>query len=667
MNMRGLGIGKQLRNGFLRIGVVDQANIERIEIIKGPSAFVYGESLPAGLVNIVTKKPKLQKTARLATRVGTNNLFRFDAEVAGPLTQHPARKTSYIVNYAYLTQDYDQRHANLRTKVFSGAVEHKFRPQTSLLMEFEYIDRFNIPTAQVPVKRRRANNADISDSLATEVARLNYLGPADLADRSSLTYNATFEHRFNQVFSLRVAGNWFKRDVDIRTSNVTGGESPPYYDPEYSGTATADLYRGNIAGREAAYWFSDESGYGIQADLLAQYWLANRTLENRTLLTFDFSNYSRRDPRYRIKGGSTADRQAELLGLGFDVLMDPAAPNYYWPYPEDNPDLYTLDRYNDNSTDVVGAFLRHQTSAWGGRFIVVGGVRYDLVMEDLRRETEYRLTGGPVSIVDRDESQFTPNIGTNFSVMDGVRGYANYAKSFFISSQTNTAPQYGLQADEVNEGGHGFDYGGKMDGFSGRLKFTLGGFYIVRENVRVTDENGESRRIGVILSRGLEFDATYRLDNQRQTTNVRFGYGYTNAKYTNSGNDIDRLGRRLAGIPEHNAYVALNQVWKRGLLKGVRLSLGVTYTGSSYPMTDRGGISTTQFGEVYILSHSGVRDIKIPDYFSTRASAAHEWRVGKWRHELSLSATNLLDEHYVMRNRRLVESFGLSAAYTIKL
>ena len=93
INLRGLGVGKQLRNGFLRIGVIDKANIERIEVIKGPSAAIYGESLPAGLINIVTKKPKTKPAYKLTTRVGTNDLFRVDAEACAEILAGFRRST----------------------------------------------------------------------------------------------------------------------------------------------------------------------------------------------------------------------------------------------------------------------------------------------------------------------------------------------------------------------------------------------------------------------------------------------------------------------------------------------------------------------------------------------------------------------------------------------
>jgi outer membrane receptor protein involved in Fe transport len=57
-NLRGYGATFYLRNGFYRLGLVDRVNTDRIEVIKGPNAAVYGQTSPAGLINIVTKKPK---------------------------------------------------------------------------------------------------------------------------------------------------------------------------------------------------------------------------------------------------------------------------------------------------------------------------------------------------------------------------------------------------------------------------------------------------------------------------------------------------------------------------------------------------------------------------------------------------------------------------------
>lgn len=651
INMRGMGVGKQLRNGFLRIGVVDKANIERIEVIKGPSAAIYGESLPAGLINIVTKKPKARDTYKLTTRVGTNDLFRVDAEATGAITKD--KKLAYIIDLARMKQGYDEPYANLKSTVLSGAVSYQFTPDTSLLFDAEYIDRESVPSAPIPVRRTVVNGVTRNENLATEIAGFNWYGPYELSSRKVTTLDATFEHRFNSVWSLRSAANWFKRETSGRNNNIAGGVNPTYN--------TTGTNAGKLTGFVPGYGYGHEAGYGAQMDLTAHYWLLDRVLENRTLLTFDYSDYTREDPQWRATASAAA-------AVGFPSVQDPLNPVYFFPDPKDYPGLYTLYRSNHNTTDVLGVFLRHQTAAWNGRVIVVGGVRYDLVMEDLHRYTEMLLGTGPENVVKRSEGHFTPNTGINFGILKGVRGYANYSKSFFVESQTNAAPAYGTAPDLANESGYGLDYGLKAGMFDDKLNFTLGGFYIVRENVKAVDENGDTRRIGEILSRGLEFDSTYRIAGERSTTTFRLGYGYTHAKYTNDGNDLDALGRTLAGMPTHNAYLALNEVWKRGFLKGFRLSLGITYTGSSYPWTDRGGTQTAfPDGTIYVLSNSGYRDIKIPDYFSTRASIGYSWRTGKLRHEVSVTCANLLDDNYIQRDRQVVQQRSWSFAYTLKL
>jgi iron complex outermembrane recepter protein len=648
-NVRGLAVGKSLRNGFLRIGVVDRANIDRIEVIKGPSAAVYGEALPSGLINIVTKKPKFRPGYRLSLTGGTNDLGRVDLEATGPLST--SGRTAYLINASYLEQGFDQPYAQLRTKVLSGVITHRFSSTTTLSLEAEYIDRHNCPIAAVPVARRTVGGT-YHGRLATEIAGSNWYGPAESTNRTVRTVTATFEHKFSPIWSMRAAANGFDRDVSGRNSNVTGGVAPHY---QVDGANA-----GKLIDRLPAFGSGTENGAGFQADLTARYWLASRQLENRTLLTFDWSTYERQDPQWRAAAGTA------LNNSGFGRIWDPKNPNYTWPTPEQFPTLYTLNRWNKNRTDITGLFLRHQTAAWRGRAIVVAGLRYDLVEEDLRRETEARLGTGPVSTLKREQDHLTPNVGINVGVTKKVRAYLNYAESFFVNSQTNSAPVLGGTVDPVNEGGFGWDYGFKAGFFEEKLTFTLGGFYIVRENIRVTDEDGNSRRIGSILSRGVELDANWSVVDG---LNVLFGGGYNNASYTEAGQDLDQIGRQMAAVPKKSAYLAVRKTWKAGMLKGFKVNVGLTYTGETHPFPDRGGIVTTlPGGRQAILSHSGYRDILIPSYMSTRAGVAYSWRTTtlKLNHSLAATFTNLLDDDYLERNRRVVESFGAALTYTVK-
>lgn len=60
-SMRGFSVQPQLVNGLpgLTNGTINPANIERIEVLKGPSATLFGNAVSSygGLINVVTKNP----------------------------------------------------------------------------------------------------------------------------------------------------------------------------------------------------------------------------------------------------------------------------------------------------------------------------------------------------------------------------------------------------------------------------------------------------------------------------------------------------------------------------------------------------------------------------------------------------------------------------------
>lgn len=64
----------------------DTASIERIEVLKGPAASLYGRGDPGGMVNIVTKKPQPQAFATLRTRAGSWDRYRTELDLNSPST-----------------------------------------------------------------------------------------------------------------------------------------------------------------------------------------------------------------------------------------------------------------------------------------------------------------------------------------------------------------------------------------------------------------------------------------------------------------------------------------------------------------------------------------------------------------------------------------------------
>ena len=90
---RGFSTSIGARNGMPYVGVdrssLDPANIEAIEVLKGPSGTLFGKVINSygGLVNLVTKKPHEMARSEIGYTVGTYGLQRLTADVNAPLNK----------------------------------------------------------------------------------------------------------------------------------------------------------------------------------------------------------------------------------------------------------------------------------------------------------------------------------------------------------------------------------------------------------------------------------------------------------------------------------------------------------------------------------------------------------------------------------------------------
>jgi iron complex outermembrane receptor protein len=69
--LRGFSSSSQLRDGFFRLGRYGSSNVDRIEIIKGSNAAIYGRTSPGGMLNMISKEPRSQPGARVTVNCGS--------------------------------------------------------------------------------------------------------------------------------------------------------------------------------------------------------------------------------------------------------------------------------------------------------------------------------------------------------------------------------------------------------------------------------------------------------------------------------------------------------------------------------------------------------------------------------------------------------------------
>jgi iron complex outermembrane receptor protein len=73
-----------LRDGFHGPPIFDFTNIARVEVVKGPASFLYGQLAPGGVVNVITKSPGTRLAAAAAITYGSFEQYRLEADVTGP-------------------------------------------------------------------------------------------------------------------------------------------------------------------------------------------------------------------------------------------------------------------------------------------------------------------------------------------------------------------------------------------------------------------------------------------------------------------------------------------------------------------------------------------------------------------------------------------------------
>ena len=133
--MRGFVLENTLRNGFRRKHATDTINIDRIEVVRGPSALLYGVGNFGGVVNYLTKTPLPHYEQSAGITVGSNGLRRGTIDSTGPLILD---NLAYRVTMAYEDRDHYTEHRAHEHFFVSPVLEYKPWKRLKMTVDVEY-------------------------------------------------------------------------------------------------------------------------------------------------------------------------------------------------------------------------------------------------------------------------------------------------------------------------------------------------------------------------------------------------------------------------------------------------------------------------------------------------------------------------------------------------
>lgn len=531
--IRGFSAGAPLRNYFGVPGELqsrgDNAEYDRIEVLKGPTALLYGNGQPGGRINIVTKKPFATAKRYLEFEGGSYEHYRATADFTGPITKDLAGgELLYRVIGAYDDsggfRDYEHSSRTLlnaqlmwRTRKLSFRVEQRYLRQKDDAEAFILLPLgAGNPPPFFLMPDREYNNA----------------GPNTYANYRE--YNTYTELIWN------ISPNWTLRNGS--------SFSESYYD------ALRRVGAGlNAAGTHtnAIPVYNDQkaSGGNTQTDLTGIY---TTPVGKLTLVVGQIYGES-----------DTRSTQFNAPASPFAIL-DRSARTYDIPaFPSAS---YNRTFYQTNEGKNERYYAMAQLNALDDRLTLLAGVG-----RSHSEPTVTNLLPAVPTVTTSNLWKTTPQGGASFRLRKDLSVYAMYGESFSPNGDFPSQP----------EKGKSYEGGVKLGGE--RLSGTLAFFDTTRESIQVQAFDpvlgrNVSSIAGKQTSRGVELDLYAKVGDK---TEAIASYAYLDTENViPDARFLGSKGSRLGDAPTHQAKLWVKQSLPNvGGLSNVWGGVGIIYVG----------------------------------------------------------------------------------------
>ncbi len=514
----------------------DLSNIERVEVIKGPAAVLYGRGSSGGLINSVSKKPNFSPQQEVGVSFDSEGQRRtqFDAGWADQEQGDKAFRITGALEDSDTFRDdgYTDRKAIAPSAYFRLSDDLELNLGATYLYDKRLID-FGIPARNgrpVDVDRDKRFGSGDPDQ--------------DYARSEVFTLTAGVDYRINDDLSLSNNTRYYRYDLD--RNNTLADSSPTRFVTNSKGELLVKLNRGNVA--------RDEYGIFNQTELKQQVLLAE--MQHSLLYGVELGH---QDKHQR----SFSQNNVTQVPVYRDVLV---------PVREH---ASTLSAKGTNFQETAGFYVQDMIEL-SEQWKALLGVRYDIFGQEYDDERALNVD------LDRTDKTWSPRAGLVFQpdqvqsyYVSVSRGYQPSGEMFAVSA-TNA----GLEPEETTN----YELGAKWDFLESRLSVTAAVFRLERTNMKTADPVNPALLVLAGEQRTDGFEATFsgQLSDKWQ---VYGGYAYLDAEITKSNsktNGVANEGQTPTLTPRNSANLWL----VRQLAPRWRLGMGANYVDERYTALD---------------------------------------------------------------------------------
>ena len=625
--LRGLEGQPALVNGLPGItnGNLDVANVEEIQVLKGPSATLFGANATSyssygGIINTITKKPYFTTGGEIAYNIGSFGLSRFTADVNAPVSK--SERIALRVNAAYHTEGSFQDAGFKKAIFLAPSLAYEVNERLKFLIVTEILEE---ERAVAPV----FFNTNRADPLTFKtVEELNLNNNLSFTSNDLAIKNPRTNLQAQMIYKL--SDQWTSQTVISRATSGSDG---------YYSYIWPDVEGDNDFGQYFTYVKESRVTTDIQQNFNGDFNIGN--LHNRLLVGFDYWN-----------------QEVVNNGLGY-VFIRNVTPqgdvNFVDPYTGDELDPVFLSRASiDNLlATTVPSNSQSTNSAYSVYFSDVLNITPKLtVLASLR--ADYFDSKAEKSDPEDDFDQFalSPKFGVVYqAVLDKVSIFANYQNAF-----NNVGPMQVADPDGTNprlksfepEQANQWELGVKANLLRDRL-FATASYYDIKVSNKIigdVDNFYNSVQGGEVGSKGFELDVTA---NPFAGLSLVVGFSHNETKNL-KGNEGDFYGEpgRVPG----------------GQGPQDQVNLWATYEITNGPLKDAGfGLGGNYASEYRVADNSVTGIFDLPSYGVLNASIFYN--PDKFRFSFNLN--NVTDEEYYIGywsvNPQRPRNFVVSLAY----
>ncbi|HEX4132652.1 MAG TPA: TonB-dependent siderophore receptor [Pirellulales bacterium] len=542
----------------------DPANIERIDVLKGPSSVLYGAAQPTGTFNVTTKKPLADRFATAGFMTGSYGLQRYTIDANTSLNEDKSAlvriNAAYQDNYSFRNAIYNQR------EFFCPIISYALDDDTSVTWAGEYQhDNFRLDQG---VPAINGNPFAISNNTFTGNPN------GDVADYYSYRSTFTFERVLSDNWSMRVG----EMSLFYNTPSSTTVLDNAMINPATGFISSPVIPRDTTV----AYPFTEQNNDILEAinGKFDTGDIAHNVVfgAEQDWFVTNHDTFTQSSTTNLLTGGSGSAyppinvASAGAFPLGSPINTFPTAA--YTQSSFDNP-YFAQNRFGWFGQDIMELAPRLKLML-GGR---IDYMKQTYIRGDITTISGYGTIPADYLTTTDTFTQFSPRVGLSYDLIpERMTAYAMYSRSFTPSvgvvNFTNVPllPEYG----DIWEGGI-------KTKLTDRLSWNNAAFYIREHNVNVELFEGTTGagvpifatdQSGLVRSQGVESNLTGQWTERLSTIS---NFGYVDVKQTSIDPTVN--GKGVRGVPNWTGNVFTRYNFIQNRRETVGTAIGMIYVG----------------------------------------------------------------------------------------